>query len=49
MGLCGLCDKNLRKFTTNTDWKNRDMHKTCWKIQQEEQCRKFTFANYVKG
>lgn len=28
---CVLCGKRLRAFSKEFDWKNRKMHKTCWK------------------
>lgn len=30
-GPCLFCQKPLKRWTTNTDWKARHLHKTCYK------------------
>ena len=32
---CILCKKYLRKFRVSKDWNNRNMHKKCWKLNNE--------------
>jgi len=33
---CVRCNRKLNAFKTTIDWKRRKLHKSCWKLEQEE-------------
>jgi hypothetical protein len=45
---CMRCGKKIRGWTTNSykDWDRRSMHKSCWKLVNEEHCHKMLIETY---
>jgi hypothetical protein len=33
---CQRCNRKLNPFKNTIDWKKRKLHKSCWKLEQEE-------------
>ena len=33
---CERCNRKLNPFKTTMDWKKRKLHKSCWKLEQDE-------------
>ena len=45
--LCDYCGCKLRPFRTKTDWSQRNMHKICYKKQQQDLQLKYTLDAFL--
>lgn len=45
---CERCNRKLNTFKTTIDWKTRKLHKSCWKLQQEELSIQIMIENYKR-
>jgi phage FluMu protein Com len=43
---CERCKKKLVNFTVTYDWSKRQLHKSCWKKEQDEWNMKMMMEQY---
>ena len=46
--VCVVCGSKIRNFTATTDWERRKLHKSCWKLKQDEVRNKILMEDFAK-